>query len=151
PQYLRALDLLPERIEEVKLIVVEVNDPDHFPFVAHLPIAWPGDLPPRLIAEAAAKMRSQLQEAASGMLDEPGERALSNGFLSALVHDVALVNGIIGRFGSELPSEAREAAIFDAGRGVHLAFSLPGGGRVAMTHLNLRGVPDYTERLTIYC
>jgi len=28
---------------------------------------------------------------------------------------------------------------------------LPGGGRVSMTHLNLPGVPDYTERITVYC
>ena len=34
PAYRRALDLLPERIEDVKLISVQVNDPDHEPFVA---------------------------------------------------------------------------------------------------------------------
>ena len=39
PAYRRALGLLPARIEEVRLIAVEVNDPDHEPFVAHLPRA----------------------------------------------------------------------------------------------------------------
>ena len=32
-----------------------------------------------------------------------------------------------------------------------VVFGLPGGGRVSMTHLNLPGVPDYTERVTVYC
>ena len=42
------------------------------------------------------------------------------------------------------PSSTRAAAS-------QLAFGLPGGGRVSMTHLNLPGVPDYTERVTVYC
>src|SRR5581483_4744056 len=50
-----------------------------------------------------------------------------------------------------LPRSAAESAIFDEGRGVQLAFGLPGGGRVNMTHLNLPGVPDCTERVTVYC
>ena len=41
-------------------------------------------------------------------------------------------------------------AHFDGGRGVQLGFGLPGGGRVSMTHLNLPGVPDYRERITVY-
>ena len=36
---------LPEPIEDVKLISVQVNDPGHEPFVAHLPMTWPVDLP----------------------------------------------------------------------------------------------------------
>jgi len=28
---------------------------------------------------------------------------------------------------------------------------LPGGGRVSMTHVNLPGVPDYTERVAVFC
>jgi hypothetical protein len=50
-----------------------------------------------------------------------------------------------------LPAEADDGALFDSGRGVQLGFALPGGGRVTMTHLNLPGVPDYTERVTVFC
>ena len=50
-----------------------------------------------------------------------------------------------------MPRAADRSAIFDGGSGVQLAFGLPGGGRVSMTHLNLPGVPDYTERVTVYC
>ena len=76
--------------------------------------------------------------------------ALGGGFLSSLVHDVAVVHGMLAHLGCEMPAEAGQGALFDGGRGAHLAFGLPGRGRVSMTHLNLPGVPDYTERVTVY-
>jgi predicted dehydrogenase len=150
PAYRRALELLPSKIEDVKLITVEVNDPDQHPFVAHLPMTNPSDVPASLASDFKAKNAAQLREAAGRDIGEAETRALSNGFLSAIVHDVAVVHGILAHLGTELPRSAAESAIFDEGRGVQLAFGLPGGGRVSMTHLNLPGVPDYTERLTVY-
>lgn len=151
PAYQRALELLPDDIAAVKLISVEVNDPDHAPFVAHLPMTWPDDLPAALREQARTANAAQLRAAAGGAFDEAGARALSGGFLSALVHDVAVVHGMLRRLGGELPAQADHGALFDEGRGVQLGFPLPGGGRVSMTHLNLPGVPDYTERITVYC
>ena len=151
PAYRRALDLLPERVEDVKLISVQVNDPDHEPFVGHLPMTWPDDLPPALRDQTRILSAAQLCEAAGRELDEVEARALGGGFLSALVHDVAVVHGMLARLGCELPAEADDGALFDSGRGVQLGFALPGGGRVTMTHLNLPGVPDYTERVTVFC
>ena len=151
PAYRRALDLLPSRIEDVKLISVEVNDPDQHPFVAHLSMTNPGDIPASLAEDFKSKNAAQLREAAGRDLGEAEARALSGGFLSAIVHDVAMVHGMLTHLGAELPRSAAESAFFDDGRGVHLAFGIPGGGRVSMTHLNLPGVPDYTERVTVYC
>lgn len=151
PAYRSALDLLPERVEDIKLISVEVNDPDHEPFVAHLPITAADDVPAALRDRTRAQHAAQLQEAAGGALDEAGARALGGGFLSALVHDVAVVHGMLAHLGCELPASADQGALFDQGRGVQLGFALPGGGRVAMTYLNLHGVPDYHERITIFC
>lgn len=151
PAYKRALDLLPARIEEVRLISVEVNDPDQQPFVAHLPMTWPDDLPAALREQARAASAAQLREAAGGALTEAGARALGGGFLSSLVHDVAVVHGMLEHLRCELPAQADSGTLFDEGRGVQLGFGLPGGGRVSMTHLNLPGVPDYTERITVYC
>src|SRR5262249_44050410 len=48
PAFRRALELLPKSIESVRFISVEVNDPDQGPFVAHLPMTWPDDLPAAL-------------------------------------------------------------------------------------------------------
>jgi predicted dehydrogenase len=151
PTYRRALDFLPDRIEDVKLITVEVNDPDHEPFVSHLPMTWADDIPLPLREKARALAEEQLRETAGRTIDTIGARALGNGFLSALVHDVAVVHGLLAHFGCELPGEADHGALFDGGRGVQLGFPLPGGGRVSMTHLNLPTVPDYTERITVYC
>jgi predicted dehydrogenase len=151
PAYRRALDLLPQRIEDVKLISVQVNDPDHEPFVRHLPMTWPDDLPAALREQTRILSAAQLGEAAGRELDEAEARGLGVGFLSALVHDVAVVHGMLAHLGHELPAEADCGALFDQGRGVQLGFALPGGGRVTMTHLNLPGVPDYTERVTVFC
>src|SRR5262249_25246716 len=120
-------------------------------FVAHLPITWPDDLPAELRQRARTEAAAQLRAAAGRPLDEAGARALANGFLSALVHDIAVVHGMLAPLGRELPQEADCSALFDHRRGVQLAFPLPGGGRASLTHLNLPGVPDYTERVTVYC
>jgi predicted dehydrogenase len=151
PAYRRALDFLPSKIEDVKLISVEVNDPDQAPFVAHLPMSLADDVPGALREEFRRKNTEQLWESGRRKLNDVEARALSGGFLSSLVHDVAVVHGMLTHIGTELPAEAASGAIFDDGRGVQLAFALPGGGRVSMTHLNLAGVPDYTERVTVYC
>jgi predicted dehydrogenase len=150
PAFKRALELLPKRIEDVRFISVEVNDPDHEPFVSHLPMTWPDDIPGSLREQSRALSTAQLEESAGKRIDEVGARALGGGYLSALVHDVAVVHGLLAHMGTELPAEAASGSIFDEGRGVQLAFGLPGGGHVSMTHLNLPGVPDYTERITVY-
>src|SRR5579885_3114868 len=117
PAYRRALDLLPARIEEVQLISVEVNDPDQGPFVAHLPMTAPDDLPAALKDETREMTRAQLREAAGTPLGEAGARALANGFLSALVHDVAVVHGMLARLGVEMPAEADHGSVFADGYG----------------------------------
>jgi predicted dehydrogenase len=151
PAYKRALDLLPKKIEDVKLISVEVNDPDQNPFVAHMPMTVADDIPAALRGEFTAANAAQLAESAGGVPSAAGARALSGGFLSSLVHDVGVVHGMLLHYGLELPAEADHGVFFDEGKAVQLAVGLPGGGRVSMTHLNLPGVPDYTERVTVYC
>jgi predicted dehydrogenase len=151
PAFRRALALLPERIEDVKLIAVEVNDPDFAPFVAHLPMTWPDDVSAAARSDLRAATAAQLRESAGTDLTEAGARALGSGYLSAMVHGVAMVHGLLAHLGCALPDEAEQGAWFDEGRGVQLAFGLPGGGRASLTHLSLPGVPDYAERLTIYC
>jgi predicted dehydrogenase len=151
PAYKRALELLPANIADVKLISVEVNDPDFEPFTAHLPMTLPKDIPADLRSQARSATAAQLRESAGADLSPVGTQALGGGYLSSLVHDVAVVHGLLSHFDVALPAEVDHGAMFDEGRGVQLAFGLPGGGRVSMTHLSLAGVPDYTERISIYC
>lgn len=149
PTFEAALEFLPP-IERIRLISVEVNDPDHEPFVSHLPMVWANDLNQTLRIELANATRAQLDESAGKAVDDEARRALANGFLSAIVHDVAVVHGFLQHLGAELPATADFGARFDEGRGIQLGFPLPGGGRVSMVHLNLPGVPDYRERITVY-
>jgi predicted dehydrogenase len=151
PAYRKALELLPAKVEDVKLISVECNDPDQDPFVAHLPMTVPNDIPATLKAEFKAANTAQLAESATRTPTEAGACALSGGFLSSLVHDVGVVHGMLLHMDGNLPEQASHGTFFDEGRGVQLAADLPGGGRISMTHLNLPGVPDYTERITVYC
>lgn len=149
PAFRAALEHLPP-LDRIRLIAVEVNDPDQGPFVGHLPMVLPDDLPGELREQLAAATRAQLEEAAGMDAGDEAHRALGNGFLSSLVHDVGVVHGMLLHLGAALPAQADMGCRFDSGRGVQLGFSLPGGGRVSMTHLNLPGIPDYRERITVY-
>ncbi len=151
PAVERMLELLPERIEDVRYVSVEVNDPDHEPFVAHLPMRFCSDVPDALITAGRRLWAAQLAESAGGKPDEAGARALAGGYLSAMVHDVAVLHGIVARYGVELPEQAARGTIIDEGRGAQLGVFLPGGGYASLVHLNLPGVNDYTERVTVYC
>ena len=149
PAFRTALEHLPP-LDRIRLISVEVNDPDQDPFVGHLPMVLPDDLPGDLRQQLSAATRAQLDETAGADESDEARRALANGFLSAIVHDVAVVHGMLLHLGGTLPAEADFGRHFDGGRGVQLGFGLPGGGRVSMTHLNLPGIPDYRERITVY-
>jgi predicted dehydrogenase len=81
----------------------------------------------------------------------PAEARAFEAYLSALVHDVSLAHHILGALGYRPPLPIADAAYFDAGRGVSLGWVLRGGARAHLTHLNLPGVSDYTERVTVYC
>ncbi|HVY98144.1 MAG TPA: Gfo/Idh/MocA family oxidoreductase [Dongiaceae bacterium] len=151
PAVKKAIALLPARVEDVKLISVEVNDPDQDPFVQHLPMVVPNDIPQALKDRFRKINAEQLAESYGGAPGEVAARALGGGFLSSLVHDTAVVHGMLAALKTEMPVQATHGSVFDGGRGVELAFDLPGGGRVRMTHLNLPTVPDYTERITVYC
>jgi len=151
PAVERLYDELPASVGDIRFISVEANDPDHEPFVDHFPMTFGRDVDPALISESRALATAQLAASAGRTLDAVGERGLGGGYLSAMVHDVAVVHGLLDRLGVPLPAGADHGAVFDQGRGVQLGFGLPGGGRVSMTHLNLPGVADYTERVTVYC
>ena len=77
PAYKRALELLPANIADVKLISVEVNDPDFEPFTAHLPMTWPKDIPADLRSEARSATAAQLRESAGADLSRRSARRRS--------------------------------------------------------------------------
>src|SRR5689334_63447 len=150
PSVLKLLELLPEDAAEVRLISVEVNDPDQHPFIGHLPMAYGSDVPAELIAESRERTRGRIAEALGGDPSRQAWRAFE-AYLSSMVHDVSLLHGILEHLGEPFPEQAADAAAWDGGRGVSLGVTLRHGARATLLHQNLPGVSDYTERVTVYC
>ena len=150
PAVQRMVELLRSGDPELVYLSVEVNDPDQAPFVDHLDLVAGSDVP----AEAVAATRARQAEAVRAALGtEPtAEQARAfEAYFGALVHDVSLAHHLLAALGVQPPLPLADAALFDAGRGVSLAWHLPGGGRAHLEHLNLPGVADYRERVTAYC
>jgi predicted dehydrogenase len=150
PSYRRLLDLLPESVEDVSYITAEVNDPDQLPFVAHLPMTAGDDIPAELRVDGRERFQASV-DAALGRPASQGESGAFLSYLSSVLHDLSAVQGILDRLGAPRCPTVDSAAWWDEGRATSLAFPLRGGGRAQVMHLNLPGVPDYRERITVYC
>jgi predicted dehydrogenase len=150
PSFVRLLELLPESVEDVAFITAEVNDPDQAPFVAHLPLVPAADVPVLLHSENRERFQAAV-DTALGRPASAGQVGAFLSYLSSVLHDLSAVQGILDRLGEPRCPELSDAAWWDSGRATSLAFPLRGGGRVQVMHLNLPGVPDYRERITVYC
>ena len=150
PAYLRLLELLPESAADVRYLSVEVRDPDQRPFVSHLPMTAATDLAPELGQELRTRMAARIREASGGDPPAGGARAFE-AYLSSLVHDVSLLQGVLEHLGEPWCERADDGAWWDEGRAVSLSAALPGGGRAHLMHHNLPGVNDYSERVTLHC
>ncbi len=150
PAVERMVERLTEGPAELVYLSVEVNDPDQGPFVDHLGIVTGRDVPPGLIAATRRRGGEAVREAL-GAEPDPGEARAFEAYLGSLVHDVSLAHHLLRSLGIAAPLPIADAAYFDGGRGVSLAWTLPGDGRAQLEHLNLPAVADYRERVTAYC
>jgi predicted dehydrogenase len=150
PAFLRLLELLPESAADVRYLSVEVRDPDQRPFVSHLRLTPASDLAPELGQELRTRMAARIREASGGDPPAGGARAFE-AYLSSLVHDVSLLQGVLEHLGEAWCERADDGAWWDDGRAVSLSAALPGGGRAHLMHHNLPGVNEYSERLTLHC
>ena len=150
PAYLRLLELLPESAADVRYLSIEVRDPGHGPFVAHLPVTLAHDLPPGLGDELRSRVAERVREVA-GEEPPPGAARAFTAYLSSLVHDVSLLQGVLEHLGEPWCERADDGAWWDDGRAVSLSAALPGGGRAHLVHHHAPGVNDYSQRLTLHC
>jgi predicted dehydrogenase len=148
PAVERLLELLHGR--EPVYLSVEVNDPDQDPFVDHVGLFVARDVPAELV-EQGRQTNAQAVAAALGRPPTPHETRAFEAYLGALVHDVSLAHHLLAAAGVKAPLPLKDAGWFDGGRGVSLTWALPAGGEAHLTHLNLPGVSDYTERVTVFC
>ncbi len=79
----------------------------------------------------------------------PAELTAHDGYLGCLVHNLALIDGIVDHYGAGSLELASAATWTKAG--VDIGVVLPGGGHGRMAHLKVAGVPSYRERVTVYC
>ena len=150
PAVERMVERLTDGPSELVYLSVEVNDPDQAPFVDHLGLVVGRDVPQGLIDETKRRGRDAVRDAL-GAEPDPAQARAFEAYLSSLVHDVSLAHHLLRSLGIEAPLPIADAAYFDGGRGVSLAWTLPNGGRAHLEHLNLPGVADYRERVTAYC
>jgi predicted dehydrogenase len=150
PAVERVVDLLADGPAEIVHLTVEVNDPDQAPFVDHLGLVAGRDVSRELIDATRARGAAAVREALGRDPDAADLRGF-DAYLSSLVHDVSLAHHLLGAAGIRAPLPIADAALFDAGRGCSLDWLLPNDGRAHLEHLNLPGVADYRERITVYC
>jgi predicted dehydrogenase len=150
PAVERMVERLTQAPAELVYLSVEVNDPDQAPFIDHLGLVVGHDVPQGLIDETRRRGREAVRDALGTEPDATQAHAFE-AYLGALVHDVSLAHRLLRSLGISAPLPIADAAYFDGGRGVSLAWTLPNDGRVHLEHLNLPGVADYRERVTAYC
>ena len=150
PHFRKLLDLLPDQIADVRYLAVECNDPDEAPFVDHLALVTGSDVPAELVADSKNRYLAAVEAVARRTPTAQELRAFGS-LTSSLVHDMALVHGILDRLGQPRCPAVTDAIWWDDGRATSFGLQLAGGGRAQLQHLNLPGVPAYRERLTVYC
>ena len=151
PSYELLLSMLPKDPAQLRMISVEVNDPDSWPFNQHQgDFVKTSDVPAAMI-EDGRKRRDQQVARAVGRALTPAEMwGYTNSYSSSLIHDINVVHGVLDTWGVET-GPVIGAAFFAGGDGGHGSVRLAGTDAIwQMTHLFVHKVADYKERVTFY-
>lgn len=150
PSYEAALDIVSGKSDRLRLVTVEVNDPDAWPFVSHHPLVSATEDLSHLAAEGGRLKRAQVVAALGFEPTETVFRGFTNAYCSALVHDVNAVHGLLGSIGIE-PGPVVGATLFAGGSGGQAAIDLRAGQALwTMAYAEIPRLADYSERITLY-
>lgn len=151
PSYEMLLSLLPRDPSTLKLISVEVQDPDSWPYNQHQgDFVKANDLPAELIAEGNALRDRQVERATGRALTPSDMWGYTNSYCSSLIHDINAVHGMLDVMGIDTGNVVG-AAFFADGDGGQGCVRLKGcKGLWQMSHLFVREVADYVERISLY-
>lgn len=151
PSYELLRGLLPQDGAGLRLISVEVQDPDSWPFNQHQgEFVKTDDVPAELIEDARARRERQVERATGRVLTGAEMWGFTNSYCSSLIHDINAVHGLLDVMGLDT-GEVIGAAFFAGGDGGHGSVRLKGRDAIwQMTHLFVPKVGDYRERVSLY-
>jgi predicted dehydrogenase len=151
PSYEMLLTLLPKDARTLRMISVEVQDPDSWPFNQHQgDFVKANDVPRELIAQGNALRQQQVERATGHALTGSDLWGYTNSYCSSLIHDINAVHGMLDVMGIDT-GEIVGAAFFADGDGGHGCVRLSGcKGLWQMSHLFVPKVADYIERISLY-
>jgi predicted dehydrogenase len=151
PSYEHLLSLLPKDAAQLRMISVEVQDPDYWPFNQHQgEFVKAGDLPGEVVAGGKKLRDEQVARAVGRPLTGAEMWGYTNSYCSSLIHDINVVHGVLDVWGVET-GPVIGAAFFAAGDGGHGSVRLQGCDAIwQMTHLFVHKVADYKERVCFY-
>lgn len=149
PAYVALTDLLAAHGGPVRAVNVDVVDSDAWAYVAHRDLIQPNDLPQSLIAEGSERRAAQV-EAALGFKPEPKIfRGFAGPFCSSIVHDLNLVQGLLGAIGTSIEMPVGAAFIDGNAGGFFAARLTPGDAVTSMTWVAAPKVAYYCERISL--
>jgi len=151
PSYELLLSMLPKDPAALRMISVEVNDPDSWPFNQHQgDFVKTGDVPAEMIEDGKKRRDQQVARAVGRALSPEEMWGYTNSYSSSLIHDINVVHGVLDGWGVET-GPVIGAAFFAGGDGGHGSVRLKGLDAIwQMTHLFVHKVADYKERVTLY-
>lgn len=151
PSYEKLLSLLPKDARELRMISVEVQDPDSWPFNQHQgDFVKTGDIPADMVADGKRRRDEQVARAVGPDLSGAEMWGYTNSYCSSLIHDINVVHGLLDSLGVETGAVIG-AAFFAGGDGGHGSVRLQGCDAIwQMTHLFVHKVADYSERVSLY-
>lgn len=151
PSYEYLLSLLPRSGEKLRMISVEVQDPDSWPFNQHQgEFIKADDVPQELIEDGKQLREQQVKRAVGEVLTGAKMWGFTNSYCSSLIHDINAVHGMLDVMGVST-GQVIGAAFFAGGDGGHGSVRLTGCNAIwQMTHLFVPHLADYKERISLY-
>lgn len=151
PSYEKLLAILPKDPSQLRMISVEVQDPDSWPFNQHQgDFVKASDIPADIVADGRRRRDEQVARAVSRELTPREMWGYTNSYCSSMIHDINVVHGVLEVLGVET-GPVVGAAFFADGDGSHGCVRLAGCDAIwQLTHLFVHKVGDYKERVTIY-
>jgi len=151
PNYELLLSMVPRNADGLRMINVEVQDPDSWPFTQHQGnFVKFDDVPASIIQEGSARRVEQVRRATGRTLTGAEMWGFTNSYCSSLIHDINAVHGLLDVMGLDT-SKVIGAAFFANGDGGHGTVRLKGRDAIwQMTHLFVPKIADYNERIALY-